>query len=252
MDAARLDVLVRKLAARVSRRHGLSLLAALGLSQFTTPEGGDAKKKRKKRCPPCKKRKKGKCKATLPDGTACPGGACQQGACVASPVPPPPSPPGPSVKPDASCPGPADSASASSGNTRFAQTFTAIASGPLVRADLRISKANNSLGDYILRLSAVDASAEPTNTVLASALLPNDDVPSGSSTVSFAFPMPFSVVAGVQYALVITRPGANQLQTNGYGNDTCTGGAFHSPDQDNPFAPSATLSDLVFATFVMS
>jgi hypothetical protein len=42
------------------------------------------KKKKKKNCPPCKKRKNGKCKKTLPDGSACPGGTCQAGSCIYS------------------------------------------------------------------------------------------------------------------------------------------------------------------------
>jgi hypothetical protein len=55
---------------------------------------------KKKPCPPCKKRKKGKCKATLPDGTACASGTCREGECVASPVSPPsPPPPPPTVAP---------------------------------------------------------------------------------------------------------------------------------------------------------
>ncbi len=47
---------------------------------------------KKKPCPPCKKRKKGKCKGTLPDGTGCSGGTCQGGRCVAAVVPPSPAP----------------------------------------------------------------------------------------------------------------------------------------------------------------
>ena len=35
----------------------------------------------KKKCPPCRKRKKGKCKKRLPDGAACPGGICRSGSC---------------------------------------------------------------------------------------------------------------------------------------------------------------------------
>lgn len=42
----------------------------------------DKKKGKKKPCPPCKKRKQGKCKGTLPDGSACPSGSCQAGSCV--------------------------------------------------------------------------------------------------------------------------------------------------------------------------
>jgi hypothetical protein len=52
-------------------------------------------KKNKKDCPPCKKKKNGKCKRLAPDGSACPGGTCHGGACVLSPSPPPGPPPNP-------------------------------------------------------------------------------------------------------------------------------------------------------------
>ena len=63
--------------------HGRRSLRYPGASSL---EGAIAKKK----CPPCKKRKKGKCKKTLPDGTACAGGTCQGGRCGATAPPPGP------------------------------------------------------------------------------------------------------------------------------------------------------------------
>ena len=48
----------------------------------------DKKKGKKKPCPPCKKRKQGKCKGTLPDGSACPGGSCRAGSCISTTSPP--------------------------------------------------------------------------------------------------------------------------------------------------------------------
>lgn len=41
-----------------------------------------AKKRKKKPCPPCRKRKQGKCKGKLPDGATCPGGSCRAGTCI--------------------------------------------------------------------------------------------------------------------------------------------------------------------------
>src|SRR5215207_2778683 len=81
MDGRHFDTLTRHLSARLSRRTSLSLLASLGLSDLGAPDHAEAKRK-KKRCPPCKTRKKGKCKKNKPDGTACPGGTCQNGGCV--------------------------------------------------------------------------------------------------------------------------------------------------------------------------
>jgi hypothetical protein len=79
MDANRFDTLARSLTDRRSRRGALAAALAGGLGLASLAET-DAKKK----CPPCKKRKQGKCKKKLPDGTTCPGGSCQGGSCVAA------------------------------------------------------------------------------------------------------------------------------------------------------------------------
>jgi hypothetical protein len=86
MDGARFDGLTRALAEARSRRHILSagLAGVLGALGHATTQA------KKKPCPPCKKRKKGKCKGTLSDGTGCSGGTCQGGSCVAAVVPPQP------------------------------------------------------------------------------------------------------------------------------------------------------------------
>jgi hypothetical protein len=162
-----------------------------------------------------------------------------------------PADPTPRERADAACPGGTGNASSANGNARYAQTFTAQASGPLVRAELRIGKAQNTAGDYILRLSTVNGSGTPTNTVVASALKPDGDVPVGVGIVSFTFPTPYSLVAGVRYALVITRPGSTVLQVNGHQDDACAGDAYFSNDQNDPFA-SFSMADLIFAAYVMS
>ena len=62
-------------ALAASRRSALSALLAIPAAiPLTTVVA------KKKRCAPCKRRKKGKCKKNKPDGTACPQGACQR-AC---------------------------------------------------------------------------------------------------------------------------------------------------------------------------
>ena len=63
-----------------TRRSALG--AALAVSGVTSLTPTAAKKKR---CAPCKRRKKGKCKGTLPDGATCSTGTCQSGSCVAPP-----------------------------------------------------------------------------------------------------------------------------------------------------------------------
>jgi hypothetical protein len=84
MDAAHFDALAKSLSVARSRRGALaaSLGGALGLAGLTQTDA-----RNKKPCPPCKKRKKGKCKGRLPDGTGCAGGACLSGVCVAGKPP---------------------------------------------------------------------------------------------------------------------------------------------------------------------
>ena len=80
MDAHRFDALARVLTTAGSRRRAFTGLVSGTLSLVlgaSSMEDVAAKKK----CPPCKKRKKGKCKKKLPDGTACAGGSCQRGVC---------------------------------------------------------------------------------------------------------------------------------------------------------------------------
>ena len=100
MDADRFDRLSCALSQCLTRRTLTSLLGglALGNSLLSHQDVAQAKKggsKKKKSCPPCKKRKNGKCKGTQPDGTGCTdgtgqAGTCQSGSCVATVAPPPP------------------------------------------------------------------------------------------------------------------------------------------------------------------
>jgi hypothetical protein len=79
MDDSRFDALARTFTRVRSRRTVLSTLLAgtLGLH-------GIADTTAKKRCPPCKKRRHGRCRGKKPDGTVCPGGRCQGGRCISS------------------------------------------------------------------------------------------------------------------------------------------------------------------------
>jgi hypothetical protein len=90
MDDSRFDALTRAFTTARSRRAALGTLlgGTLGLL-------GLADTSARKSCPPCKKRKHGKCKANKRlNGTACPGGTCQDGRCrqVSSEEQPPPEP----------------------------------------------------------------------------------------------------------------------------------------------------------------
>jgi hypothetical protein len=78
MDADRFDALSRMVSTAGSRRRAVAtaLGGALILLSLAHPDDAAVKK----RCPPCKKRKKGKCKKK-PDGSNCPGGICRRGVC---------------------------------------------------------------------------------------------------------------------------------------------------------------------------
>jgi hypothetical protein len=99
MDGSAFDRLTRTVIAPRTRRGVHRLLGGLAVGGPLALLGGAAgearkKNKKKKPCPPCKKRKKGKCKANLPEGTPCispagQGGMCQGGSCVAAAIPPP-------------------------------------------------------------------------------------------------------------------------------------------------------------------
>jgi hypothetical protein len=87
LDANRFDTLARSLTAAGSRRR--ALVALSGVLGLTLGASVIEEAAAKKPCPPCKKRKKGKCKKKLPEGTACSGGTCQNGTCVAAASPAP-------------------------------------------------------------------------------------------------------------------------------------------------------------------
>jgi hypothetical protein len=80
VDQHRFDTLTRTISTVRSRRAALGTLLAgtLGLLDL-------AETSARKACPPCTKRKHGKCKAIKRlNGTDCPGGTCGNGTCVLS------------------------------------------------------------------------------------------------------------------------------------------------------------------------
>lgn len=163
-------------------------------------------------------------------------------------VPPPPSLPVPVARVDAKCVGSGDFDFGGIENGRLAQTFTAIASGALVRAELTVAKNEDALDEWILRLSPVDDAGVPSNRVLAETTIPDASVPIGRATVTFAFAKPFSVVAGTTYALVLTRGEFfSWTVRNGI---LCPGLSFTSSTQTGPFFVAD--NQFIFTTFVAS
>jgi hypothetical protein len=73
VDRRRFDILARSLTTAGSRRRVMTSLLGLVFGAAMVEEAGGRKK-----CPPCKKSRQGKCKGKKPDGAACPGGSCQR------------------------------------------------------------------------------------------------------------------------------------------------------------------------------
>ena len=231
MNAPRLDSLVRSLGEAPSRRGLLTGLSATALALAATrlPIAVDAKKAKKQK----HKKKKHKKQPATPQTT-------------------PETPATPVTNADAVCPGPTNDAYAIGGvDWRLAQTFTALTSGSLVRAELLLSEPAGSLGDYVLRIAPADGAGIPTNIILAETAVLDINVPNGKSTVSFTFAAPASVVAGNSYALVLTRPGADKLVWLGHIGDSCTGTTYLSESQFGEFVAVGNI-DLIFQTFVNS
>jgi hypothetical protein len=152
--------------------------------------------------------------------------------------------------PDASCPRPPEvGAFFSDGNARFAQTFTAQADGDLVLAQVDVVKQGTS-ADWVISINGVDASGTPTNTVLASTVIPDSTVPDGESIITVNFASPATLTAGQQYALVVTRPGSDRVTVGVRQGDDCPGQLFTSTSQTGAFTPSLIGDDLFFFVFV--
>lgn len=83
MDPSRFDTLSRVMTTAGPRRAAIGTILA-GLLIMPGADYGVTRKK--KACPPCKRRKQRKCKGSLPEGTSCPGGTGQSGRCISTPA----------------------------------------------------------------------------------------------------------------------------------------------------------------------
>jgi hypothetical protein len=222
MDTTHIDSLLHSLKSALSRRGVLAALGGiLATLPFSLDDSADARKgKRRKRRKNRKKRKNRK----------------------------------PETRADATCPGPADDLipTATNGEARFAQTFTAGRRGVLVRAELVVLSDATTAADLILRLAPLDDEGVPTNTILAEAAIAGAAAPVDLEAVSFSFVEPASVEAGVSYALVLTRPGGDDFGWAVEENGGCPGGRFGSDDQTAPFELLSSGAGFVFTTFVRS
>jgi len=98
------------------------------------------------------------------------------------------------------------------GNERLGEVFSPSLSGAFTKAEIEVHQAGTA-GDYVVQLMGVDPGTDaPNNTVLASTTVP-DSMPDQTYLLSATFSPPASVAAGQGYALVITRPGSDNLTT---------------------------------------
>jgi hypothetical protein len=152
--------------------------------------------------------------------------------------------------PDAGCPGPmTGSHSSTTPDGRDAQTFTAIHTGTVTRAQIEINKLSSST-DFHLQILATNASGVPIDGVLGSATIPDGSVPLGPTTLDGTFTSPAPVVAGQTYALVVTRPGGNNYPISERAGDACPGQEFKSNTQTGTFFPGESGFDHIFQVFV--
>jgi hypothetical protein len=152
-------------------------------------------------------------------------------------------------QPDTKCTGPVEGEIGGSGDARIAQTFRAKHSGKLTVAQVSVRKDANTDHDYILEISPTDIAGKPTDSPMALQAVPESSVPTGqSSTVKAHFSSPATVVAGTEYALIVTRPGSG-IVADGRTPDTCAGNAFLSNGQTGEFSVEFNF-DLLYSTFV--
>jgi hypothetical protein len=135
-------------------------------------------------------------------------------------------------------------------STRLAQTFVPGKTGPLVRADLRISKFAESAGDFTLQLSPVGDDGKPTNDVLAETSVPADLVSVDESVISFVFDQPAIVKARTPFALILSSANGGQFVWGADATGSCDGEAFQSPDATAAFDGILDNLDLNFTAIV--
>src|SRR6266511_189290 len=141
------------------------------------------------------------------------------------------------------------------GNSFFAQTFTAQASGRLTTAQPTVYKTGTP-GDWIVQINeAQGLNAGPSNVVLASVTIPDSVVPAGAATLTAEFSPPPDVTAGQPYALAVTRPGSSTVGVSTIAANPCPGFLWRrNASESSPWSTAGGPSDpdMPFATFVDS
>jgi hypothetical protein len=213
MDTQWFAALGRMLGTGCSRRRWLVGLAGALISGLAVSPPNQTAAKCRKRCGPCKRCTKAKCKPK-PNGTICAGGTCRGGACQASAPPLSPSPSVPAGR--GRCAGASDGVF--QGFQRYAQTFLPPHAGQLTKAEVFLSRIFDEFSvDFEIR--NVSASDFPGTTILGSARVENVPVTTGPDErrVEATFSPSVPIAAGQPYALVIRG------STGNYGNSVLSG-----------------------------
>ncbi len=148
-----------------------------------------------------------------------------------------------------------EEAALTAGEVRVAQTFTAIRSGELVKATIPVTSEADTETNFVLQVSPLDGEGFPTDEVLAESTTRIDappDVTDLNFELEFDFANPSSVEAGVDYALVLSRPTGFEFVWRAELGNPCGGGIFVSRDPEEPFEVFSEDADLLFETFVRS
>ena len=149
----------------------------------------------------------------------------------------------------ARCTGPTEGELWGSGDARVAQTFRAKQSGKLTFAQVSVRKDGDTGHDYILEISPTDIAGKPTDSPMALQVVPESSVPNGqTSLVKAHFSSPARIVAGEEYALIVTRPGSG-IVVDVRTPDTCAGNAFLSSGQTGEFSVFFNF-DVLYSTSV--
>jgi hypothetical protein len=147
----------------------------------------------------------------------------------------------------------------SSGNPRYAETFTAAVGGKLSRINITVDKAVGSTGDFVVALHAVDpATGFPTDNVLARKKVANSNVPEDSFVIvqaRFKKRKTTKLVKDQTYAVVISRPNANDNGAGSAvrvdtGNPCADSRFFFSPQLTGAFQEPGGGVDMLFEAFV--
>lgn len=222
MDSRTFVAFRRSLAAAASRRGLLAGLAGVLLATGIVNSDEDAEAKKRKR----RNKRKNRNKKTNEK---------------------------PKTRLDANCSGAGEEEAAhTAGEVRVAQTFTAIRSGELVKATIPVTSELDTETNFVLQVSPLDSEGVPTDEVLAEA---TDRIGRASVAVDvleFNFADPSSLEAGVDYALVLSRPTGFEFIWRADLDNLCGGRVFVSRNPEEPFQEFSGVVDLLFETFVRS